>query len=135
MARDSLEAALNGPNSRIVHIVDDDDAVRDSMRVFLESFGMSVRDYASAHDFLGADGADDKGCLVLDLHMPGMNGLELLEMLRGRGSDVPAIVVTGRGDPVLKERARRAGALVLLDKPVDESVLLSAIDRAFVQAP
>jgi FixJ family two-component response regulator len=129
-----LEPAVTHANSRIVHIVDDDDAVRDSMRAFLESFGMAVRDYASAHDFLGTDGAGDEGCLVLDLHMPGMNGLELLEMLRDRGSELPAIVVTGRGDPMLKERARRAGALALLDKPVDEGVLLSTIDRAFVQA-
>ena len=117
--------------SRKVYVVDDDDAVRDSMRAVLESFGMQVRDYSSAQEFLVNLCHNPKGCLLLDLHMPGMSGVELLELLRMRGSTLPVIAVTGRNDPVLEERVMRAGALTLLDKPIDESMLMDALGRAF----
>jgi FixJ family two-component response regulator len=117
--------------SRKVYVVDDDDAVRDSMRALLESLGMDVRDYPSAQDFLVHVCNNAKGCLLLDLHMPGMSGVELLELLRMRGSSLSVVVVTGRSDPVLKERVMRAGALTLLDKPVDEAILMDTLDRAF----
>ncbi|HEX7775599.1 MAG TPA: response regulator [Parvibaculum sp.] len=71
------------------------------------------------------------GCLLLDLHMPEMSGLELLEALRQMKVETAAIVITGRSDNALRARARRAGALDLLDKPVDEDELLQSIDRAF----
>lgn len=116
---------------RKVYVVDDDEAVRDSMRAILESSGMDVKDYASAQAFLDAKCKDQKGCLLLDFHMPGMTGLELLEHLRAHGSHLPVIVVTGRGDSMLKERVMRAGAAEMLDKPIDESVLMHALDRAF----
>jgi two-component system, LuxR family, response regulator FixJ len=117
-----------GPS--LVHVVDDDEAVRDSTRVLLESYGMEVRDYASAQDFLAANRKNPTGCLLLDLHMPGMTGLELLEHLRRDGSNLPVIIITGRGDSVLKERAARAGAVALLDKPVDNDVLLNSLTHA-----
>jgi two-component system, LuxR family, response regulator FixJ len=112
-------------------VIDDDDAVRDSMRAVLESFGMQVRDYCSVQEFLVNLCQNPKGCLLLDLHMPGMSGVELIEWLRMQGSTLPVIAVTGRNDPVLKERVMRAGALTLLDKPVDESMLMDALGRAF----
>jgi two-component system response regulator FixJ len=117
--------------SRKVYVVDDDDAVRDSMRAVLESFGMDVGDYSSAQEFLVNLSKTQKGCLVLDLHMPGMSGVELLELLQARRSGLPVIAVTGRSDPALKERVMRAGALTLLDKPIDESMLMDALGRAF----
>jgi two-component system response regulator FixJ len=119
-------------NRRMVFVVDDDDAVRDSMCALLESAGIVVRDYASANDFLQSMSLNSTGCLLLDLHMPGMSGIELLERLRAEGNRIPVIVMTGRSDPALKERVIRGGALELLDKPVDEAMLMNALDRAFM---
>src|SRR4051812_2443030 len=116
--------------SREIHIVDDDDAVRDSMRALLESLGFAVQDYNSALDFLNRGGARSKGCLLLDLHMPVMSGIVLLEHMRSEGARLPTIVITGRGDPSLRERALRSGALALIDKPVTDEALLGAIGRA-----
>lgn len=113
---------------RMVHVVDDDDAVRDSVRSLLESHGFAVRDYASARAFL-ADGGDG-GCLLLDLHMPEMSGLDLLETLRTRRNDIPTIIMTGRSDAGLKARAQRSGAIAFLDKPVDEDELMNSISHA-----
>ncbi len=120
--------------NRTVCVVDDDEAVRDSMRALLESHGMIVRDYASARAFL-AD-ADDAPveCFLLDLHMPEMSGLDLLETLRLRHIETPVIVITGRSDVTLRERARRAGVLAFLDKPVDEDELILSISMAFPDA-
>jgi two-component system CheB/CheR fusion protein len=115
---------------RKVYVVDDDDAVRDSMRALLEASGIEVRDYASARDFLYSGCRNSDGCLLLDLHMPGMGGIELLELLRAEGCELPVIVITGRSDPTVKERVIRAGAQNVLEKPVDEAVLMNALDRA-----
>ena len=121
---------MENPRSSVVHVVDDDEAVRDSTRALLESHGFEVHDYASAREFLIGIPMQPKGCMLLDLHMPGMSGLELLDTLRARGSKLPVIVVTGRSDAVLKERVARAGALVLLDKPVADDTLLSSLTSA-----
>jgi FixJ family two-component response regulator len=120
--------------SRKVYVVDDDDAVRDSMRALLESLGMTVEDYSSAREFLASFSDRAKGCLLLDLHMPGMSGVELLDWLRARNSNLPVVAVTGRSDPLLKERVLRAGALALLDKPVEEATLKDVLERALALA-
>jgi two-component system, LuxR family, response regulator FixJ len=93
-----------------------------------------VRAYASAGEFLHANPDQPKGCVLLDLHMPGMTGLELLETLQARRSKVPVIVITGRSDSFLKERAARAGAVALLDKPVADDKLLDFLALALAQA-
>ena len=113
------------------YVVDDDDAVRDSMRVLLESYGMAVEDFRSACDFLkmGLRGIT-LSCLLLDLHMPGMGGVEVLERLRARGDRIPAIVITGKGDAVARSRVVDAGALDMLEKPVNEEALAHAIAAA-----
>lgn len=119
---------------RKVYVIDDDEAVRDSMRALLESFAIDVSDYPSAGDFLARVSAPTNGCMLLDLHMPGMSGLELLELMRQRGWDLPVIVITGRSDDLLKERALRAGVVAVLDKPLDESTLMNALNRAFAHS-
>lgn len=113
------------------YVVDDDDAVRDSMRALLESYGMAVEDFRSACDFLKMSFQGlTLSCLLLDLHMPGMGGVEVLERLRARGDRIPAIVITGKGDLAARSRVVEAGALAMLEKPVDEEVLAHAIATA-----
>ena len=113
-----------------VCIVDDDEAVRDSMRVLVESYGHRVRDYPSAMAFLSDQDGLEPSCLLLDLHMPGMDGLELVELLRRRHIQTPAIIVTGQRDSLQMQRVRDAGVLALLNKPVADEELLSWIEQA-----
>lgn len=111
----------------MVNIIDDDDAVRDSTRALLESYGYEVRDHASAEHYLEDKGAKPH-CLLVDQHMPGMTGLDLLEHLRAQGDTTPALMMTGRSDPSLEPRASRIG-VKLLHKPVPEEQLLSWIEQ------
>ena len=115
---------------QIVYVVDDDEAVRDSTRVVLESYGMNVKTFGSANAFLAAMDDDTNGCLLLDQHMPGMTGLEFLEVLRTNRKTLPVIMITARSDAGFRERALRAGAVALLDKPVADDDLVRAIDTA-----
>jgi FixJ family two-component response regulator len=114
---------------KTVYIVDDDDSVRDSARALLESYDLTVEDFASAKDILAAFEQLKDGCLLLDLNMPEMGGIELLELLRGRGDTIPVIVVTAQNDAGVLERARRAGAMAVLAKPVDDT-LIRTVDSA-----
>lgn len=114
---------------RPVYIVDDDEAVRDSIRLLLESSGFAARDFASAELFLRSNIAE-MGCLLLDLHMPGISGLELLRQLRSRGIRRPVIVVSGRRDPVQDAEVWAAGASALLSKPFDDQQLLDLVAEA-----
>lgn len=113
-----------------VCIVDDDDAVRDSMRALLESYGLTVRDYPSATAYLNRESESEPDCLVLDLHMPGMDGLELIELLRRRRVRTPAILITGRTEAGQASRAQNAGVLALLNKPVSDEEFKAWIDSA-----
>jgi FixJ family two-component response regulator len=106
-----------------IYIVDDDDGVRDSARALLESYDHTVEDFASARDILSSFDQLMDGCLLLDLNMPEMGGIELLELLRGRGDTIPVIVVTAQNDADVLARARRAGAYAVLEKPVDETLI------------
>ena len=115
----------------IVYVVDDDDSVRDSLRALLESHEMVVRDYASADAFLTEAEQVTIGCLLLDLHMPGLTGLAVLKRLRSQGLHLPVIVMTGRGDRSLKEQVTQVGAFAYLEKPMTEGVLLPTIKNAF----
>jgi len=112
-----------------IYIVDDDESVRDSARALLEAYDHVVEDFASARDILASYDELVDGCLLLDLNMPEMGGIELLELLRSRGDTIPVIVVTAQNDAGVLDRARKAGAYAVLEKPVDDS-LLKTISRA-----
>ena len=111
-----------------VCILDDDDAVRDSLRVLLESYALIVRDYGSGRALLAAGNLDRVGCFVVDFHMPGMNGIEVLETLRARGVSAPAAIVSAVA--VGDDRVASAGAVSVLTKPVPEEELIGWIRRA-----
>ena len=120
---------MSNSTNRFVYLVDDDPDVRDSLGVLFEAFGLETKAYASARAFLAdKERSSTRGCIVLDLHMPEMTGLELLDVLREQGSELPVIVFTGRGDANLEEQVQRAGALALFAKPVDADALVKTID-------
>ena len=110
-----------------IAIVDDDKSVRRAMARFLAASSFQVRCYASAHEFLVALESEKPDCLIVDLRMPGMTGLELLHHLAGSGPSIPTIAVTGDDEPGLRHRCELAGASLFLTKPVPGETLLSAI--------
>jgi two-component system response regulator FixJ len=115
-----------------VHVVDDDTAVRRSLAMLLRSAGHQVETYGSAEALLQAAEAAGlaQGCIVLDVRMPGMDGLSLMEVLSRRGIRLPVVVVTGHGDIPLAVRAMRAGALDFVEKPYAEERILDAVGGA-----
>jgi FixJ family two-component response regulator len=113
-----------------VHLVDDDDSLRSALQRLLAAAGYRVKAYASAGDFLLAPPADEPGCLLLDLRMPGPSGLDLQDALARHGVRLPVIFLTGHGDLATGVRAMKAGALDFLTKPVEREPLLAAIARA-----
>jgi two-component system response regulator FixJ len=115
-------------------IVDDDPAVRDSLRALLESSGFAVREHDSAKAVLSDPALGSALCLIADIRMPEMDGLQLQEELNRRKSGLPVIVVTGHGDVPLAVRAMRAGSIDFLEKPFDEELLLAAVQRAKLAA-
>jgi two-component system, LuxR family, response regulator FixJ len=117
-------------DTQIVHVIDDDDALRDSVRLFLVNEGFDVRTYASATEFLAAIDDTPIGCVVTDIRMPGMSGMELLAHLSARSLTAPVIVVTGHADVPLAVRAMKQGAVDLLEKPFRADDLISAIRNA-----
>jgi two-component system response regulator FixJ len=118
------------PNSHTVYVIDDDQAVRDSVRMLIESDGLSASTFASAEAFLDNFPPGPRGCLVLDVHMPGMNGVELLEHLHAWGIFVPVIIVTAYKEEHLIKRALQAGAYAVVMKPFNDNELLHLIEQA-----
>ena len=118
-------------NKRVVHIVDDEETIRKALRFTLRTAGFAVEAYASGPEFLSAAGDAKKGCVILDMHMPDMDGLQVQVELTRRGIDMPVVMLTGNGDPTLAVQAMQAGAADFLAKPVEKAALLGAIDRAF----
>ncbi|MBN8765098.1 MAG: response regulator transcription factor [Thiobacillus sp.] len=114
----------------MVHVVDDNPAVRDAIRWLVEQVGLSARTYATAQEFLSACDPAMRGCLVLDIRMPGISGLDLQERLQKQGIHLPVIIITGHGDVPVAVRAMKAGALEFLQKPFNDQTLLDAIHAA-----
>ncbi len=111
----------------VVFVVDDDPAMRDSLRWLLESVGLAVRTFATAREFLENYDPEVPGCLVLDVRMPGMSGLDLQQELLNSGMSVPTIVVTGHAEVPLAVRAVKAGALDFIEKPFGDQLLLDRV--------
>lgn len=114
----------------IVHVVDDDEAMRDSMAFLLRAENFQVQTYADAADFLTALPQIKVGCVVTDVRMPGMSGIELLQRLRELKVSLPVIVVSGHGDVPLAVEAMKTGALDFIEKPFDDDVFLRAVRLA-----
>lgn len=117
-----------------VFIIDDDDAVLDSLSVLLETGGFSVKAFASANAFLAAVQQSWRGCILTDVRMPGMDGLELQEKIAERGLNLPVVVMTGHGDVPIAVRAMKAGAIDFIQKPFDEETILDGIRRAMARS-
>jgi two-component system, LuxR family, response regulator FixJ len=113
-----------------IFVVDDDEGVRNSLKFLLKSVGLATRAFASADEFLRAYRPDQPGCLVLDVRMPGMSGLELQQQLNVRGAIVPVIFITGHGDVPMAVEAMQQGAFDFLQKPFRDQELIDRIQRA-----
>jgi FixJ family two-component response regulator len=118
------------PLEHTVFVVDDDDAFRDSLQVLFESVGLEVETFASAASFLDGLDPERRGCLVLDVRMPGMSGLELQSRLNERGISLPIIFITGHGDVPMAVRAMKSGAVDFLTKPFSHQELLDLVQVA-----
>jgi len=115
---------------QVVHVVDDDAAVRQSLELLLKAMGLHVSAYSSGADFLSAWPEDPPGCMVLDIRMPGMSGLELQQHLNARHSILPIIFITGHGDVPMAVEAMQAGAMDFIQKPFRDQDLLDRIAQA-----
>ena len=114
----------------MVFVVDDDASMRESLKNLTRSVGLRVEAFASAQESLQAKRSDEPGCLVLDVRMPGLSGLDLQKRMTETGTDLPIIFLTGHGDIPMSVRAMKAGAVDFLTKPVREQDLLDAIQQA-----
>ncbi len=113
----------------VIYVVDDDEAVRDSTHLLLETYGFETRSYSSARQFLDDFDATAAGCIIIDLHMPGISGLKLLEMLRSGNMIIPVIAFSGRADAELDVLVKRGGAVALLAKPIDNDDLIGLVNQ------
>ncbi len=113
-----------------VHVVDDDESIRSALSRLFRATGHTVKTFQSAHDFLAEASPKEPGCVVLDIRMPGMDGLTLQERMSDRGLNAPIVFVSGRDDISASVRAMKHGAVDFLEKPFKEEDLLDAVDRA-----
>lgn len=113
-----------------IHVVDDDQAVRESIKWLIESVDMNINTYGSANEFLDKYTEDSLGCLILDVRMPGISGLELQGVLAERSIDLPIIFITGHGDVPMAVRALKNGAVDFIEKPFNDQTLLDTIQTA-----
>ena len=122
-----------GDSNRNIHLVDDDEAIRRSVSFMLRTSGYLVKTYPSGVEFLGVAKDAATGCILLDVRMPDMDGLEVQQALKERGVLMPVIVMTGHGDVNLAVQAMKAGAVDFIEKPFEKAVLISAIDEGFAR--
>ena len=120
-------------NDPIVYVIDDDDGARHSLEFLLDCAGVRVRSFPSADAFLEASPPLAGACVVTDVRMPGMSGIELVEEMMRRGAGAPVIVITGHADVPLAIQAMRAGVADFIEKPFDDEVMLGAIRKALAE--
>jgi two-component system response regulator FixJ len=116
---------------KLVHLVDDDAAIRRSVGFMLKTSGHHVQPYVSGAALLKSASALEQGCILLDIRMPGMDGLEVQQALQAAGVGLPVIIMTGHGDVGLAVKAMKAGAVDFVEKPFDKRVLLSSLEEGF----
>jgi FixJ family two-component response regulator len=114
----------------LLSVVDDDEMLRESLPDLLREFGFAARAFSSGQEFLSSPYVDETTCLILDVAMPGMSGLEVQEELKRRGQAIPIIFITGQKDEDIRKRAFRQGAVKFLHKPFSDSALLDAVNTA-----
>lgn len=115
---------------KLVAIVDDDESMRDALQGLMKSVGLKARTFASAEEFLESPEQRRTGCLIADIHMPGMSGLELQETLNAANCRIPTIFITAHADEKVEMRALRAGAIEFLSKPFDDEALVASVRAA-----
>jgi FixJ family two-component response regulator len=120
-------------NSSLLAILDDDESVQSALQDLIESEGLSARCFGSAEQFLDSRARHEASCLIADIRMPGMSGLELQAQLKSERCPVPIIFVTGLGDIAMAVGAMKKGAIDFLTKPIDDAALLKSVERAFQQ--
>jgi RNA polymerase sigma factor (sigma-70 family) len=124
---------MNMPLSPLIHLIDDDAAVRDSLSLLIGTVGLRVQTWADPQEFMRSFDRQSIGAIVLDVRMPGISGLTVLDTLMAQGVDQPVIMLTGHGTVELCRRAFKSGAAEFLEKPVDDEVLLEALQNAVRQ--
>ena len=124
---------MNAPLSPLIHLVDDDEAVRNSLALLIGTVGLRVQSWADPQAFLAGFDRESIGAIVLDVRMPGISGLTVLDTLVAQGVDQPVIMLTGHGTVEMCRRAFKAGAAEFLEKPVDDELLLEALQNAVRQ--
>jgi two-component system, LuxR family, response regulator FixJ len=127
---ESDEKRMDARGRPVVSVVDDDESLRRSLRNLLRSVGFGVETFASAEEFLRSARRENTGCLVLDLRMTGMSGLDLLRHLALTDSRIPAVILTAHGDEETRRRSLQAGAVAFLDKPFRSEALVDAVRAA-----
>ena len=120
-----------GSEERMVHLVDDDGSVRRSVAFMLKTSGHQVQSYESGAELLKNSAQLEQGCILLDIRMPGMDGLEVQQKLQEKGIGLPVIIMTGHGDVGLAVRAMKAGAVDFIEKPFEKDTLFSSLDEGF----
>ena len=119
----------------VIYVIDDDAAMRDSLAFLLDVNGFAPKTYESADAFLGGTPAASPACVISDIRMPGVNGIELVRKLKSSGAPCPVILITGHGDVALAVEAMKAGAVDFIEKPFDDGALLGAIRAALELRP
>jgi FixJ family two-component response regulator len=128
--KESPSDPVGKPSARVIAVVDDDEGFRDALQLFLRTFAFQVEAFASGEEFLRSSRLDAVGCLILDLAMPEMDGLEVQQQLAARGLQIPIVFVTAHRDDYLGQRASATGALAVLRKPVDHEELVRLVREA-----